>query len=289
MRETFQITVRRACRLAGFSRAAWDKKSSAEDQPALRLRLRELAMARPRFGCDRVHIVLRREGWHVNEKRVRRLCRLEGLHMRMRVRRRKRMALHRGPASVPTCAGERWSMDFVHDQLFEGRLFRVRRVVDQLTRQSPTLECEISLTGRHVVAVLDKVGAETGLPVSITVDEGTELMSKAVEAWAFCRGVPLDFTRPGKPTDESHIESLNGRLCDACLNVHQFLSLSDAKARIEAWRQANDQQRPLGSLGQLTPDGFASQRQQRSAAEPAPSQHWAVCERDQRQHPQEST
>ena len=272
MRESFQITVRRACRLAGFSRAAWYKPSRAKDQSALRMRIRELAMARPRFGYNRIHILLRREGWHVNKKRVRRLYRLEGLQVRMRVRRRKHMALHRGPAPVPTRAVERWSMDFVHDQLVDGRPFRVLTVVDQLTRQSPTLECEFSLTGRHVVASLETVGAETGFPVSITVDHGTEFMSKAVEAWAFYRGVQLDFTRPGKPTDNSHIESFNGRLRDECLNVHQFLSLADAKAKIEAWRQDYNQQRPHGSLGQLTPDEFASQRQNRTAAEPAPSQ-----------------
>ena len=272
MQEAFQIAVRRACRLAGFSRAAWYKPSTARDQSALRMRIRELAMARPRFGYNRIHILLRREGWHVNKKRVRRLYRLEGLQVRMRVRRRKHMALHRGPAPAPTGLHQRWSMDFVHDQLFDGRPFRVLTVVDQWSRQSPMLEAGCSLTGRDVVAALERLGIATGFPASITVDHGTEFMSKAVEAWAFYRGVLLDFTRPGKPTDNGHIESFNGRLRDECLNVHQFLSLTDAKAKIEAWRQDYNHQRPHGSLGHLTPNEFASQRQARTAAEPAISQ-----------------
>ena len=257
MRETFQIDVRRACRLAGFSRAAWYKKSTARDQSALRMRIRELALARPRFGYNRIHTLLRREGWLVNKKRVRRLYRLEGLQVRMRVRRRKHMALHRGPAPVPTGLHQRWSMDFVHDQLFDGRPFRVLTVVDQWSRQSPILEVGFSLTGGSVVAALERVAATSALPVSITVDHGTEFMSKALEAWAYYRGVQLDFTRPGKPTDNSHIESFNGRLRDECLNVHQYLSIADAQSKIEAWRIDYNQHRPHGSLGHLTPNEFA--------------------------------
>jgi putative transposase len=148
-------------------------------------------------------------------------------------------------------------MDFVHDQLFDGRPFRVLTIVDQWSRQSPILEAGFSLTGRDVVAALERTTAVTGLPVSITVDHGTEFMSKALEAWAFYRGVQLDFTRPGKPTDNSHIESFNGRLRDECLNVHQFLSLDHAKQLLEAWRTDYNQHRPHSSLGHLTPNEFA--------------------------------
>ena len=147
MRDTFQIDVSRACRLVGFSRAAWYKPRRAQDQSALRMRIRELAMARPRFGYNRIHILLRREGWHVNKKRVHRLYCLEGLQVRMRVRRRKHMALHRGPAPVPTGLHQRWSMDVVHDQLFDGRPFRVLTLVDQWSRQSPILRVRIFADG----------------------------------------------------------------------------------------------------------------------------------------------
>ena len=136
---TYSVSVQRACHLAQFSRAAWYRRSAARDQCPLRLRIRELAHARPRFGFLRIWVLLRREGWMVNRKRVRRLYRLEGLQLRMRVRRRKHIALHRGPAPVPSGPTERWSMDFVHDALADGRPFRILTVVDQWSRQSPLL------------------------------------------------------------------------------------------------------------------------------------------------------
>jgi putative transposase len=144
---TFQVSCVRACRLAQFSRTAWYRRSQARDQSALRLRLRDLAHARPRFGYRRLWVLLRREGWGVNHKRVRRLYRLEGLQVRMRVRRRKHMALHRGPAPRPAGPTERWAMDFVHDALADGRPFRILTVVDQWSRQSPLVEVAARMSG----------------------------------------------------------------------------------------------------------------------------------------------
>jgi putative transposase len=259
----------RACRLAQFSRAAWYRRSTARDQTALRLRIRELAYARPRFGYNRLWVLLRREGWPINRKRVRRLYRLDGLQVRMRVRRRKHMALHRGPAPVPGGPQERWSMDFVHDQLADGRPFRVLTVVDQWSRQSPVLEPALGIRGQDVAAVLDRVIGRGPPPRSITVDHGTEFMSRALEDWAYQRGVQLDFIRPGKPVENAHIESFNGRLRDECLNVHQFLSLADARVKIEAWRVDYNQVRPHGSLGHLTPTEFLTHGQQQQTAEVA--------------------
>jgi len=148
--DRYQISCVRACRLGNLSRAGWYKKSKARDQSALRMRIREIAMNRPRFGYERIHIVLRREGWKVNRKRVHRLYRLEGLQVRMRMRRRKRLSLHRGPAPRPTAVGERWSMDFVHDQLANGQAFRVLTVVDNWSRESVLLETGFRLTGDSV-------------------------------------------------------------------------------------------------------------------------------------------
>ncbi len=206
-------------------------------------------------------MLLRREGWPVNRKRVRRLYRLEGLQVRMRVRRRKHRALHRGPAPAADGPAERWSMDFVHDQLADGRPFRVLTVVDQWSRQSPILECRLRCSGADVGAVLDQAVGDGSVPRSITVDHGTEFMSRALEDWAYQRGVQLDFIRPGRPVENAHIESFNGRLRDECLNVHQFASLADATATIGAWRVDYNQHRPHGSLGHLTPMEFATQRQ----------------------------
>ena len=259
----------RACRLAQFSRAAYYRKSKAKDQSALRLRIREIAYARPRFGYQRIHVMLRREGWPVNKKRVRRLYRLEGLQLRTRIRRRKHMCLHRGPVPQPTAPGERWSMDFVHDQLLDGRPFRMLTVVDQLSRERPLIEVDFSMSGHKVAAALDRRLADGPLPISLTVDHGTEFTSKALEEWAWQRGIKLDFTRPGKPMDNGHIESFNGRLRDECLNVNQFLSIDDARAKIEAWRIDYNRHRPHGSLGHLTPSEFIQIRQGNGAREAA--------------------
>jgi putative transposase len=215
-------------------------------------------------------VLLRREGWGVNRKRVRRLYRLDGLQLRMRVRRRKHIALHRGPAPRPSGPRERWSMDFVHDALADGRPFRILTVVDQWSRSSPVLEVASRMSGSTVGEALDRVLEDAPRPRSITVDHGTEFQSRALEDWAYRRGVQLDFIRPGKPIENAFIESFNGRLRDECLNVHQFASIADAQTKIEGWRLDYNQRRPHGSLGHLTPSEFVAQRQVMTTAEGAP-------------------
>jgi putative transposase len=269
IKERFQVVTVRACRLARFSRAGFYRKSTAKDQAALRLRIREIAHARPRFGYQRIHVMLRREGWPVNKKRVRRLYRLDGLQLRTRIRRRKHMCLDRGPVPVPSAPHERWSMDFVHDQLFDGRPFRILTVVDQLSRESPLIEVDFAMSGQTVAGALEARAADMPAPVSITVDHGSEFTSKALEGWAWRRGVKLDFIRPGKPMENGHIESFNGRLRDECLNVMQFMSLADARAKIEAWRVDYNQRRPHSSLGPLTPSEFVRNRQENRARKSA--------------------
>jgi putative transposase len=257
----FQVSCVKACRLAEFSVAAFYRKSTAKDQSALRMRIREIAQSRHRFGYERIHIMLKREGWKINIKRVHRLYCLEGLQLRMKVRRAKRLSLHRGPAPKPTLKNERWSMDFVHDQLFDGRPFRVLTVIDNWSRQSPLLETGFRLTGEHVVRALQGVIEPDGKPLSITVEHGTEFTSKAMDLWAWDNAVALDFTRPGKPTDNALCESFNGRLRDECLNVNEFLSIEHAQQVIEAWRKDYNDHRPHGALGNLTPSEYASNSQ----------------------------
>jgi putative transposase len=269
IKERFQVATVRACRLARFSRAGFYRESQAKDQSALRLRIREIAHARPRFGYQRIHVMLRREGWPVNKKRVRRLYRLDGLQLRTRIRRRKHMCLHRGPVPVPSAPHERWSMDFVHDQLFDGRPFRILTVVDQLSRESPLIEVDYAMSGQRVAGALEARTTDMSPPVSITVDHGSEFTSKALEEWAWRRSVKLDFIRPGKPMENGHIESFNGRLRDECLNVTQFMSLDDARAKIEAWRVDYNQRRPHSSLGHLTPSEFVRNRQEHRAQKSA--------------------
>jgi putative transposase len=187
----------------------------------------------------------------------------------MRVRRRKHIALHRGPAPIPNGPIERWSMDFVHDTLADGRPFRILTVVDHWSRQSPVLEAGFRISGEVVGQVLDRALNRTPGPRSITVDHGTEFQSRALEDWAYRRSVQLDFIRPGKPVENAFIESFNGRLRDECLNVHQFSSLTEAQHLIEAWRLDYNQRRPHSSLGHLTPNEFAEQRQALQTVEEA--------------------
>ncbi len=252
----YGASVSQACRLVQISRSLYAYCSRRPNQEPLRLRIRELAQDRPRYCYRRLHVLLRREGWLVNMKRVRRLYRVEGLQLRHRVRRRKHASLHRGIPPAASRAHERWSMDFVHDALLDGRAFRVLTVVDQWSRWSPTLEVAQGMSGAAVAAALDRAIAAHGKPRTITVDHGTEFTSRALDDWAYQRGVSLDFIRPGKPSESGFIEAFNGKLRDECLNTLQFLSIDDARSKIEAWRVDYNLYRPHSSLGHLTPDEY---------------------------------
>jgi putative transposase len=268
MQERFQISVQRSCKLALLERSSWYFKSRARDQSALRMRIREIAMNRPRFGYLRVHVMLLREGWTVNKKRVYRWYRLEGLQLRMKVKRRKRISLQRGHLPRATGPDQHWSMDFVHDQTRDGRKFRVLTVIDQWSRESVSLEPGFSLSGRCVGQALDRAAAARTLPKAITVDNGTEFTSKALDEWAYRRGVKLDYTRPGKPTDNGLIESFNGRLRDECLNTHEFASMQDVREKLLAWQEDYNTSRPHSSLGHLTPSEFVKMRSGQRSEQP---------------------
>jgi putative transposase len=176
--------------------------------------MRDLALARSRFGYERLHIFLTREGWQVGRNKVHRVYKLEGLQLRMTVRRRTCISLHRGPAPRATVAGQYWAMDFVHDELASGRKFRVLTVIDKWHRQCVALQASFALTGQCVVDALNAVACERVLPFATTVDYGREFTSKVLDEWCYVGGVKLDFIRPGKPTENGMIGSFNGRLRD---------------------------------------------------------------------------
>ena len=251
-RAGFQVSERRACRIAGVPRSSCRYRSVAADQTALRLRLRDLAATRVRYGYRRLHILLRREGWRVNHKRVYRLYREEGLGIR--VKRRKKLAsatrVLPPPATQPC---ERWSLDVLSDSLADGRRFRVLTIVDNVSRVSPAIAVGTSLTGERVVTLLDRLRTTVGVPQRIAIDNGPEFISKTLDAWAYQNGVQLEFSRPGKPTDNAFAESFNGRFRDECLNQHWFAELSEARQTVEAWRIEYNTERPHRGLQQQTP------------------------------------
>ena len=222
----------------------------------MRQQMQQLALQWPRFGYRRLYVMLRRSGLKINHKRVQRLYREEGMALRRRKRRKRACTLR---VAMPMAArpNQHWSMDFVSDALANGRKIRALTVVDDYTRECPAIEVDTSLNGVRVARVLDRLAETHGLPEVIRTDNGPEFAGQALDAWAYRRGVKLDFIRPGKPTDNSYVESFNGKFRDECLNENWFETLPEAKLVIENWRNKYNGKRPHSSLGQLTPGEFA--------------------------------
>jgi putative transposase len=230
----------------------WRYRLRRDPQEALRQRLRELAAVRVRFGYRRLTVLLRREGWQVNAKRIYRLYGLEGLVVRTKAR-KKLASRARVPLPRPIRPNERWSMDFVSTRLANGRWFRTLTVLDLYTRESLALVADRSLTGVRVAAALNAVLQRRPAPQAITVDNGTEFVSRAMDAWAYAHDVRLDFIRPGKPVENAFIESFNGKLRDECLNSHVFASVAEAQVVLDAWREDYNAVRPHSALQDRTP------------------------------------
>ena len=254
--EAHQLSQRRASRLIPVDRMTLRYEHHRDPQEALRVRLRELAGSRVRYGYRRLTVLLKREGWEVNAKRIYRIYTEEGLIVRTQ-KRKQRAQRQRVPLGQAARPNHKWSMDFVLQRLPDGRWIRVLTVVDQFTRECLTLFADTALSGEKVAAALDKVVALRGTPQSITVDNGTEFASKAMDLWAYKNGVHLDFIRPGKPVENGYIESFNGKLRDECLNVEVFFTLADARRKLALWRHDYNHHRPHSALADRTPNEFA--------------------------------
>ena len=257
LRAAFGVSERRACRLIGADRASVRYRSRRPKDDALRERLRQLANERRRFGYRRLHVLLRREGHVVNRKRVYRLYRAERLMVRRRGGRKRALGL-RLPITLPSAANERWSLDFVHDQMMDGRRFRILAVVDDCTRECLALIADTSISGRRVARELDRIIARRGRPATIVSDNGTELTSNAILRWTDERRVAWHYIAPGKPVQNAFIESFNGRLRDELLNETLFRSPAHARAVLEVWRRDYNGERPHSRLGWLTPLAYAA-------------------------------
>jgi putative transposase len=256
IREAYRMSERQACELAGVAVSSYRYRvRRLQNDEALKARLTALAQQYPRFGSPRLCVLVRREQIH-NHKRVERIYREAGLSLRRK--KRKRLSRQRLPAMIVRAANEEWALDFVTDALASARHVRILTVVDVFTRECLALETDTSMGSLRVLRVLDRIIAERGSPQRIRSDNGPEFTSRAYLAWSLERRIELVHIRPGKPIENAHVESFNGRLREECLNVSWFRNLFDARRQIETWRDHYNTDRPHSSLGYRTPEEFAA-------------------------------
>lgn len=221
------------------------------------MRIREIAAARVRYGYRRIHILLQREGWKVNHKRVYRLYCQEGLNLRKKSKKKRLSSPRLFEKTMATQLNECWAMDFVSDQMYNGKRFRALTILDIYSRECIAIYVDKSIKGEMVADVLERLKTTRGLPSKIKVDNGPEFISKALDAWAYFNHVHLDYSRPGRPIDNAHIESFNGSFRDECLNTNWFMSLEDARMKIETWKNDYNEFRPHSALTNQTPAAYA--------------------------------
>lgn len=276
MRSEAVVSERRACGLVKAHRATCRYRRRRVEDPRLRERLRELAATRRRFGYRRLKILLKREGFAVNHKRVYRLYVEEKLGLRRkRGRRRMPTAAARVPLKLPVRPDELWTMDFTQDAFASGRKFRTLNLMDGFTRYAPRIEVDTSLPGQRVVRVLEELKRRGRKPEAIVIDNGTEFTSQVMDQWAYENQVQLHFITPGRPMENGFIESFNGKFRDECLSLEWFRSRAEAKVLIEEWRRHFNEVRPHSSLGYLTPNEFVA-RETRPAPRHATGRDAAV-------------
>ena len=255
----YRVSIRRACSVVTMHRSNWHYKPHRREDRSLRQRIKEIAATRIRYGVRRIYILLRREGFRDNHKRVHRIYREEGLNLRSKRPRRNKAAAHRLERPDINSLHQCWSMDFVCDNLFNGQRFRCLTIVDNFSRYCHAIRVGKSIRGMDVVEVMEALKQQNNaVPKRIQVDNGSEFISKDFDRWAYDNKVILDYSRPGKPTDNPFIESFNGSFRDECLNVNWFLSLDDAHDKINGWVNEYNCFRPHSSLNEMTPTEFVN-------------------------------
>jgi transposase InsO family protein len=262
VQRTFQVSERRACKAIGQPRSTQRLRSSrAKKDGALTQRMIELARRNPRYGYRRIWILLRREGWQVNRKRVHRLCKLAGLGVPARQRKRRRLGT--SDQGCSRIAAERpnhiWSYDFVMDQTEDGGRLKLLPLVDEFTREAHCILVERSITAQDVVAMLAYQFQVHGEPEFIRSDNGPEFIANAVKEWLASAGVRTLYIEPGSPWQNAYSESFNSRLRDELLNQETFGTLIEAQFLVETYRVDYNHVRPHSALGYRTPSAFAAQ------------------------------
>ncbi len=252
------VSERRACSVLCVNRSTCQYRSRRPGQAALENRIREICETRVRYGYRRVHVQLCREGWEINHKKVHRVYSELGMQLRNKAPKRRVKAKLREDRPEAAGSNEVWAMDFVHDQLATGRKLRVLTIVDTWSRYAPAVDPRFSYRGEDVVRTLEEVCARAGYPKTIRVDQGTEFVSRDLDLWAYENGVVLDFSRPGKPTDNAFIEAFNSKFRQECLNTHWFMTLADAREKMENWRRFYNEDRPHSAIGYKVPITLAN-------------------------------
>jgi len=252
-----EVSERRACLTLGVNRGSVRYRTRRPTDEALRERLRALAAERRRFGYRRLFVLLRRAGETSSRNRVYRVYRAEGLSVRRRKGRRRAVGM-RAPIPVVARANARWSLDFVHDQMANGRRFRVLNIVDDVTRECLAAIPDTSISGARVARELTALIERRGRPSMIVSDNGTELTSNAILAWAGAHKIDWHYIQPGRPMQNAYVESFNGRMRDELLNETLFFGLGHVREELSAWVADYNGERPHSALGYLAPSAYAA-------------------------------
>ena len=231
-------------------------QTERSDDAELRDAIKRISSERKRFGYRRIHVMVKREGFHVNHKKLRRIYCEEGLQVRKRGGRKRALGTRRR-MSVPEAVNQRWSLDFVSDAFTDGRRLRIFAVVDDYSRECLGLVADTPISGVRVVRELDAVIALRGRPAMIVSDNGAEFTSQAILRWLQEVGIEWHYIAPGKPMQNAFVESFNGRLRDECLNENLFSSLDEAREILRKWKEDYTQIRPHSALGNCAPAEFA--------------------------------
>lgn len=245
----------RACAIVGQPRRTLYYRGKPKDDDPIATRLQELAQQRPRFGWRRLLVLFRRQDG-IGEYRFRRIYRALALQVRPRKKRKVRYVRGNAIAAVHA-PNARWSIDFMHDRLANGRTIRTMNIVDDFTRECLALEVAFSFGSADVIRRFEDVAFERGFPTTVRFDNGSEFTSRAMLQWGAERDVQLHFTEPGRPMQNAHIESLNGKIRDELLNAHSFLSIFEARRKAAEWLADYNEVRPHSALGYQTPREFA--------------------------------
>lgn len=254
------VSIRQACGAVKFDRSTFHYQSRRTDQAAVAKRIGEISETRVRYGYRRVHVLLAREGWGINVKKVYRTYKELAIQLRHKTPKRRVKAKLRDDRVEAVGPNEVWAMDFVHDQLATGKKLRVLTVVDTFSRYVPVLDVRFSYRGEDVVIKLARLCRTAGYPKTIRVDQGSEFVSRDMDLWAYQRGVVVDFSRPSKPTDNAFIAAFNGWFRAECLNQHWFLTLADAAEKLEARRRYHNEELPHGAVGNKVPNMLTKSR-----------------------------